>query len=142
MKIEKLLREVRKEDDLYYQGAFWIMADSYRDIQRGNFSLVGEKISCSYTGERTRDASDGRSKTHKALWTANNGYGHSDKPYDYFPRGRVSVYRGVAYVNIHSLCNTPKVVNAIISEFNLQHLELELECNDETQGNHYDFRLE
>lgn len=142
MKVEKLLREVRKEDDLYYHGVFWIVADSYRDIQRGNFAFVGEKIPCSYAGERTRDSFDGRSKTHKSLWKANNGYGYSDKPYDYFPRGRVSIYQGTAYVNIHGLCNTPKVVNAIIREFNLQNLELELECNDETQGHHYDFKLE
>ena len=47
----KILNEVRKEDDLYYTGAFWIVADSFSDIIKGNFRIVGNKILTDYNGE-------------------------------------------------------------------------------------------
>ena len=41
----KQLNEVRKEDDIYFSGAFWIIADSFRDILiNNNISIVGEQI--------------------------------------------------------------------------------------------------
>ena len=40
----EILNEVRKEDDLYYTGAFWIIADAFTDIIRGNFRIIGNKI--------------------------------------------------------------------------------------------------
>lgn len=41
---------VRKEDEVYYQGAFWIVGDSVRDIKRGNFEIIGIQIASDYKG--------------------------------------------------------------------------------------------
>lgn len=138
----RILKEVRKEDDLYYKGSFWIIADSYPDILRGNFKLIGEKIPVTFNGELQRNNPDKKNQTHQALWRDKYSKYFPDKPYNYFPRGRVEVYKGVAYVNIHSRCNTPAVVNSIIDNYNLGNLDLDLTCNDISQGSHYDFLLD
>lgn len=135
------LEETSKLYDIYFKGAFWIVADSYRDIQKGNFEIIGNKIPVSFEGVLQRKNSNKKNETHKALWRDIYNKEYPDLPFNYFPRGRVEVYGGVAYVNIHSMCNTPKVINKIIKEYNLSNLELEIECNDESQGSHYDFLL-
>ncbi len=68
-----------------------------------------------------------------------NNYGQLD--YTYYPRGRVNVYKGVAYVNINSLMNCPHIIDAIIEASNIGKLELELDFKDAYQGSHYDFKL-
>lgn len=137
----KELYEVRKEDELYFNGAFWIFADSYEDILKGNFEIDGTRIPVNFNGDYL-DKNDSRlNLNHKKLWEKDYKFQFKDKEYNYFPRGRVNVYNGKAYVNIHSKCNLPKIVNAILKEYNIEDLDLELELNDIEQGNHYDFLL-
>lgn len=64
-----------------------------------------------------------------------------DVEYDYYPRGRVSVYNGKAYININSICNTPKVIDSILSFYCIRDLDYEISYNDVNQGSHYDFKL-
>ena len=44
------LNEVRKEDDLYFIGPFWIIGKSVEDINNGNFSLICEKFLINWGG--------------------------------------------------------------------------------------------
>lgn len=138
----KELFEVRKEDDLYFNGAFWIFANSYEDILKGDFEIDGTKLPVNFDGEYYDKNDNKQNITHKKLWEKDYQNQFKDKSYTYFPRGRVNVYKGVAYVNIHSKCNLPKVINAILREYNVQDLELDLGLNDIEQGSHYDFELE
>ena len=126
----KILHEVRKEDELYYQGAFWLIANSFADIMRGNFSLLGNKLVSDFDGN-IYDNSSKNSRSHQNLWK--NKYKselNSDKDYTYYPRGRVAIYKGVAYIHINSKCNTPKIIDTIINEYNIGKLEIEIELND------------
>jgi hypothetical protein len=36
--MKKYVAGTRKEDDLYYQGPFWIIADTFKDIHRGELT--------------------------------------------------------------------------------------------------------
>lgn len=134
------LEEVRKEEDLYYQGAFWIKGESIREIKRGQFKLVGAKLPCQYTGEYLDLGRSKGSLTHRRLWPEYNR-GYEDKPYNYLPRGRVAIYEGVAYIHLNSLFNQPSIIDAVIEEYSLEKLEIELDFNDTYQGSHYDFLL-
>lgn len=136
----KLINEVRKEDNLYYQGAFWIKGTSVRDIKKGNYDIIGIKIPSNYKGDMITDRSKS-SLTHKRLWAEYNK-GFEDKPYNYFPRGRVAIYNGVAYIHLNSLFNQPNVIDDIIKIYNLNKLEIELDFNDTYQGSHYDFLID
>ena len=63
-------------------------------------------------------------------------YKYNDVECNYYPRGRVAIYKGIAFIHINSLCNVPKVIHEIISEYELYKLEIEVELNDEVQGSH------
>ena len=134
------LEEVRKEDDHYYQGAFWIIGNSVREIKRGNFQLIGIKLLTDFQGNYIEQVGSKGSLTHKRLWPEYNK-GFEDKEFNYFPRGRVAIYEGVAYIHINSLFNQPTLIDRVIKEYNLQKLEIEVDCNDLYQGSHYDFKL-
>lgn len=64
----EILNEVRKEDDLYYTGAFWIVADAFTDIIRGNFRIIGNKILTDYAGDYKQRIVSKRSLSRSALW--------------------------------------------------------------------------
>ena len=135
----KILKEVRKEENNYFEGSFWIIADSVDKLLCGYFDIIGQKELTTYEGIRNRDRNV-KLLTHKQLWDSykknyNNVY------YDYYPRGRVSVYNGKAYININSICNTPKVIDSILSFYCIRDLDYEISYNDVNQGSHYDFKL-
>lgn len=137
---DRAATEVRKEDDLYYQGAFWIFGESVREIKHGHFSIKGVKLPCNFTGDYYKDPGSKNSLTHKRLWAQFNK-DFEDKPYNYFPRGRVAIYNGTAYIHLHSLFNQPDVIDTIIKEYSLQKLEIDIDLNDTYQGSHYEFLL-
>ena len=135
------LRESRKEDELYYEGPFWIKADTYRDMQKGNFELIAYKVLVNYEGE-PQEYYNKREFTHKKLWAKD--FKDSGFEYYHYPRGRVNIYKGVVYINLNSKCNTPKIIDAIIKEYKLEKFsqsDIDIEYNDVTQGPHYDFEI-
>lgn len=137
----KLLQEVRKEDELYYQGAFWIKGNSVIDVKKGNFEIIGIKLPSHYDGSYTSDIVRSKSSlTHKRLWPE---YADEliDKEYDYLPRGRVSIYQGTAFIHLNSLFNQPNIIDTIIQFYNIKKLEIYIDLNDTYQGSHYDFKL-
>ena len=138
----KQLVEVKKEDDVYFQGAFWIKGDSVKDIIRGNFELICEKRLCDFNGKDVNILASKNSLTHKNLWKNEFGAQHGNKSFDYYPRGRVSIYKGTAFIHIHSILHTPAIVDAIINEYGIDKLDVEVERNDLLQGSHYDFLLD
>ena len=140
----KFLNEVRKEDDLYYCGPFWIIGNSVKDIFKGNFNIIGEKIAVNFKGDYLDSTLKRKGSTsHSALWQKyEKDFGN--KSYTYFPRGRVRLYDGEVYIHINSKMNTPKVIDAIIKFYNLQKFSQEninIEHDDELQGSHYNFEL-
>ena len=135
------LTEVRKEDDLYFQGGFWIKGESVREIKKGNFQLIGIKLPTYHSGEYVNLDRSKSSLTHKRLWSEYNE-GYEDKPFNYLTRGRVAIHKGVAYIHLNSLFNQPSIIDKIIEEYNLDKLELEFDFNDTYQGSHYDFLLD
>lgn len=135
------LNGVKKEDDIYYQGAFWIKGESVKDIKRGKFEIIGIELPCDYNGQYTNLFGKSKSGlTHKRLWPE---YSEelSDKPFDYLPRGRVSIYEGTAFIHLNSLFNQPDIIDAIINKYCISKLTIEIDFNDTYQGSHYDFQL-
>ena len=135
------LNEIRKEEDTYYQGAFWILADSVKDIYRGNYTLIGNKLLSDYNGNYVEKIDSKKALTHKRLWSEYAPEGLKDKDYTYLPRGRVAIYEGTAFIHLNSRMNMPELVDAIIEMYSLNKLEIELDFNDAYQGSHYDFQL-
>ena len=138
MKIE----ETRKEENYYYQGPFWIIANHYAEIHQGDFSITGARYLSDYNGDYcSEDVISKAQRTHKKVWADQHFDKIYDKEWDYYPRGRVAIYKGKAWIHINSKCNIPSVINKIIETYEISRLDVDIECNDETQGPHYAFKL-
>ena len=85
-------------------------------------------------------AKSGDTYNHKKFWNDLKPKGNKYS-YNYYPRGRVAIYQGIAFIHLNSRCNTPNVVDTIVRSYNLDKLEIELDLNDTYQGSHYDFQL-
>lgn len=139
MKIKKLA-EARKEDESYFKGPFWIIAKSIPDILLGQFEIEAKKYLCTYEGELNRTRPNRKFETHEAVWqNIKNKY--NNVSYKYYPRGRVEAYKGVAYINIHSILNTPKVIDMIRKTYCIEELPYKIGLNDVDQGSHYEYEL-
>lgn len=137
------LKESSKEEEIYFEGPFWIIADSLDDIRKGKFSIDGLKIPCTFDGTILNNTLNRNQQVHKRYWRDVLQQKYSQKDYNYYPRGRVGIYEGngKAYIFLNSQFNNPFVIDAIVKEYGLEKLDIELELNDITQGSHYDFQL-
>lgn len=131
----------RKEDELYYQGPFWIIADNFKDVHRGKFEIIGEPLLCDYHGNYVGNTTSKSAKTHKKIWESDYAKKYNNPDYTYYPRGRVAIYEGTAFIHLNSKCNIPAVVNAIVDKYQIKKLDIEVDLNDTYQGSHYDFKL-
>lgn len=135
-----ILNEVRKEDDIYYDGCFWITADSFSDILDGKGKLEGIKYAVNFEGDET-SKTPRKEKVHQSVWEKEykNKY---NKEYTYFPRGRVSQYMGKTYININPKINIPYIIDKIFEFYDLNRFD---RANDiiikEENGEHYKFGL-
>lgn len=134
------LTETRKENELYFQGAFWIVGNSLNNILNGDFKLVeGSRLFTDYYGDYIVDDIPKKSTlTHKHLWSKIN----SNHEWDYYPRGRVAIDQGTAYIHLNSKCATKEIINSIIDRYCIDKLRIVLDYNNENQDEHYNFKLE
>ncbi len=140
IKKEKPAFEVRKEDDIYYQGAFWLIANELEDIYKGDFSIICEKVLVDYTGKLLQPY-DPTLWAHQQIWNKKYQDKYPDKDYKYFPRGRIVVKNGKAYFNCPVEVYLPQVVDSIEKEFCIEKLEHIAATKSSENGSHYDFRL-
>lgn len=134
-----ILREVKSEDDLYFQGPFWIFGKSLEDINNGNFTIVSERYLVDYDGTPVKLVRPQES-THEAIW--NKKYMHAiGKPFDFYPRGRVVFRRGHVYLNIPKGINIDIIQPAVAEEFDYHRNFDNIFYKDPTTGGHYQFQL-
>ena len=141
----KQLNEVRKADDIYFSGAFWIIADSYKDILiNNNISIVGEQIATNYDGSYAQVINSLRGLTHKRLWSEKfQNELCTSYNYNYYPRGRVGINKGHAYINLPIECiNAPHLIDLIRRFYGIEKLEYEVVPQDSGKMDNYMFELE
>lgn len=139
------LNETKKEDDLYFNGCFWVIADSFEDIIHNKYTLLCNKYLVDFSGNEVSPTPK-NSKTHFSVWENNFKSQYPGKSYTYYPRGRVNIYNGKVYINLNSkLMLNPTILDNIYKEYQLQNFkwgtDIETAGIDLIQGNHYDFEL-
>ena len=126
-----------------YQGAFWILGDSVKSILGGDYRLICHKIRSDHIGNMLDEIKSKKSLSHKRLW--NGIYKNAVNPdadYNYYPRGRVGINNGIAFINIIDACNTPKIIEDIIKEYRIDGLEIRVMAYDKNvDGGHRAFTL-
>lgn len=130
------LNEVRKEDDYYFIGPFWIIANSLNELNKGKFDIKAYKFLVDYEGNYLERVPKSQF-THKGIWENEN---HSFL-YNYYPRGRVSIDKGITYVNIPKGLNEKLVIDALSKSYSFDKSKVVIKHTDPTSGNHYNFLM-
>ena len=138
---EEQLHEVRKEDDLYLIGPFWIIGKSLTDINKGDFTFLAEKFLIDWEGNYQHKVSKSEF-THKGIWETKYQAGYK-VPYNYYPRGRVSFDSKTKEfgINIPKSLDEEIILPAIMKEYDINEGEVNVKYTDPTSGNHYSFLL-
>lgn len=142
MKINRL-KESRIEDELYFNGCFWIIADSYRNILLGDFLVDGLRYLVDINGVEKEKTSKS-SKVHEKVWNT-IAANYNNVSWRYYPRGRVSIYNGEVFINLNSKINLPQVIDKVIEYYGLEKFSQDkihiFDIDNIQSGNHYDFEL-
>ena len=134
--------QARKEDELYYEGTWWLVANSLSDLLSGRFSIVGEKYPVDFNG-KALSSSQTTMMEHKQIWPLLYQFKYGNVSYDYYPRGRVSILaNGKAFIYMPKKAFTPAVYDAIRKHHNLLKLDVSLQQSSSGDGSHYDFKLQ
>lgn len=131
----------RKEDELYFQGPFWIVGKSFKSILSGNFQIAAKKELCDFTGKYINFNESKSQLSHRVVWETIKGDINPDVDYTYYPRGRIAISDGKYWIHINSKCDTPEIISAIEEEYPNDKLEVVKDFNDVYQGSHYEFQL-
>ena len=140
---KKSANEVRKEDNLYLVGPFWIIADSLSSLNSGNFEIIAKKFLVDYDGNYDK-AVTRPEFTHKGIQEKEYQSLYPNKAYDYFPRGRVSwdAKDKKIWVNIPRGLNEKAVLPEIAKIYDFDLSLAIIKYTDPASGNHYSFRLQ
>lgn len=133
------LNEVRKEDDLYFEGPFWIISPSMEELNRGNFTILSNQYLVDFYGKPVLPLTRYQS-THEYIWNSKYKDSFGVHPYNYYPRGRVVFKDGKVYLNIPNGLPDDLIKKEIARKFDYDEFD-NVFYKDPTSGNHYTFEL-
>ena len=103
-----------------YKGIFWIV--DLNDIEKNKdycfqipVSLDGTIVSDNFIS----NAKSGSTYNHEKTWKTLSSKLTHNKPFDYYPRGRVEIKNGLVDIFLNPNINTPEIINFLKKEFNL-----------------------
>lgn len=107
------------EESQLYKGVFWVP-----DIENPDKNYCF-KIECNSEGTPSNstlelNAKSGTTYNHKLLWAKLPKSITKNKPYNYYPRGRVEISNGVAKIFYNGNLNTEDIVEFLKDEYNLR----------------------
>lgn len=133
------LNEVRKEDDLYFEGPFWIISPSMEELNKGNFTILSNQYLVDFYGKPVLPLTRYQS-THEYIWNSKYKDSFGIHPYNYYPRGRVVFKDGKVYLNIPKGLPDDLIKKEVARKFDYDEFD-NVFYKDPTSGNHYTFEL-
>lgn len=133
------LNEVRKEDDLYFEGPFWIISPSMEELNKGNFTILSNQYLVDFYGKPVLPLTRYQS-THEYIWNSKYKDSFGVHPYNYYPRGRVVFKDGKVYLNIPKGLPDDLIKKEAARKFDYDEFD-NVFYKDPTSGNHYTFEL-
>ena len=133
------LNEVRKEDDLYFEGPFWIISPSMEELNKGNFTILSNQYLVDFYGKPVLPLTRYQS-THEYIWNSKYKDSFGIHPYNYYPRGRVVFKDGKVYLNIPKGLPDDLIKKEVARKFDYDEFD-NVFYKDPTSGSHYTFEL-
>lgn len=133
------LNEVREEDDLYFEGPFWIISPSMEELNKGNFTILSNQYLVDFYGKPVLPLTRYQS-THEYIWNSKYKDSFELHPYNYYPRGRVVFKDGKVYLNIPKGLPDDLIKKEVARKFDYDEFD-NVFYKDPTSGNHYTFEL-
>lgn len=133
------VNEVRKEDDLYFEGPFWIISLSMEELNKGNFTILSNQYLVDFYGKPVLPLTRYQS-THEYIWNSKYKDSFGIHPYNYYPRGRVVFKEGKVYLNIPKGLPDDLIKKEVARKFDYDEFD-NVFYKDPTSGNHYTFEL-
>ena len=135
---------ILNEDSNLYKGIFWI-----KDTDDISSSKLYFQIPCDSNGYIT-DSTDinftsksGNSFNHKNTWNTLTKRETDNKPFDYYPRGRVEISNGKAIIYVNPNIANDELKNWCIDKFNLTpHNGIKNVIIKPDNSNHYKCHLD
>ena len=94
---------------------FWLT-----DNDMGTIQLTCCKVLCFPNGEEAEVESTEREKlNHERVWATLDKKITRNKPYNYYPRGRVEIKRGKATIYLHPIMCDKEVLVQVMAQFGL-----------------------
>lgn len=113
MKVKKL-----NEDTQLYQGIFWIVYEDNLDNNKP-YCITIPSDSYGNVDSEGLTAKSGSTHNHKKVWSMMSSKLTHNKPFDYYPRGRVQIANGKAIIYLNPNIYYDEVIEFITKEFNL-----------------------
>lgn len=119
-----------------FRGVFWITT-----LDDVNSNRAYALIPCDHNGVPVGDtelnSKNQYNLNHEHTWKSFSSEITNNKPYNYYPRGRVEIRKGgkaIIYMNPH--INTPEIVKWVIKVFELEQNDLRIDVKNDG-SNHY-----
>lgn len=147
MKEKNKVSAVRKEDEIYYNALYWIIAPTEKDIlENKEWKLVGYKYGVGYDGKpiENKTSAEWKEWTHKAAWQKEFAEKYKTDDYMYYPRGRVTIGNadGKLHINTNSRVDLPWINEAVVKFVDGKKLQEIIWHKDEGRnGSHYEYHL-
>lgn len=112
--------KILKEDTELYKGIFWIVdQDDIESNKKYCFVIPCSSDGVSTSVDNSCIAKSGDTYNHKKYWSMlSKEYTHN-KPFDYYPRGRVEIMNGKATIYLNPNIATQEIMDFIVEQFHL-----------------------
>lgn len=119
-KMNKSMNKLLLEDSELYRGIFWIVdEDNLNKNKNYCFKIVSNPDGSAVNIEGDGIAKSGNTYNHALVWNSLSSSITGNKPYNYYPRGRVEIKNNVAKIFLNGNINYEEVIEFIKDEFNL-----------------------
>lgn len=99
------------------KGLFWVV----------DYNLITKSVKCNIEGKALESveytSKSGENFNHKIEWGKLSKEITKGKEYNYFPRGRVEIYKGRISIFLNPDINNEVVINKVIDEFGLHNID-------------------
>ena len=108
------------EDRELYQGIFWIVDEDYLENNKSYCYLIPSDSNGNVDAEGLNlNAKSGSTYNHEKVWSLMSSKLTHNKPYNYYPRGRVQIANSKAVIYMNPNICYDEAIEFIKNEFNL-----------------------